>query len=104
MSITVQALVDLAVIFNAAARSDSGGAIFGYIDPNTMHHVFSFLGPVIAVFVTVVSLTVSVFVVFRDRLVGRFAGWSRLRLAVAGTAVICLLIGVGAIVFRRLQG
>jgi hypothetical protein len=103
MSITVQALVDLVVIFNALAPVDTGGPICGYIDPNTMHHVFSFLGPVIAVFVTLLSLTASVFVLFRDRLANRFAGWSRFRLAVAA-AVICLLIGVGAIVFRLLQG
>ncbi len=45
----------------------------GYIDPNTMHHVFTFFGPMLAFFAAGAGIFVSIFFFFRHHL----AKWFR---------------------------
>jgi hypothetical protein len=102
--VSIEAFDKLVAAVTGLSGGNSIAPICGYIDPNTMRHAFSFLGPFIAVFAALLSLGASVLILFRDGLVGRFAGWSRFRLVVAAIVVICLLIGVAVVVLRLVQG
>ncbi len=67
---------------------------FGYIDPNISQHVFSLLGPVLAVLGTMGGLTVAGLVFVRRRVVSYFrkASWPR------RIATLSLVLGVMAVV------
>lgn len=68
--------------------------IVGYIDPNTSQHVFSMLGPILAVLGTAGGVIVTALVLVRHRIGSYFrkASWAR------RVAAISLVLGVSAIV------
>lgn len=73
---------------------------FGYIDPNTSQHVFSLLGPILALLAATGGLVVTGLVVIRHRIVSYFkkASWAT-RIATASIIVGALAI-VSVIVCR----
>jgi len=72
----------------------AGSNICGYIDPNTSQHVFSLLGPILALLAATGGLAVTGFVLVRHRIASYFkkVSWAT-RIAVAS-----IIVGVLAIV------
>jgi uncharacterized membrane protein YcjF (UPF0283 family) len=69
-------------------------ALLGYIDPNISQHVFSLLGPILAVLGTMGGLAVAGFLCVRRRVASYFAkaSWAR------RVATLSVVIGVLAVV------
>jgi hypothetical protein len=63
----------------------------GYIDPNTMHHVFTFLAPVLAFFAVIASAIISVAYFLRYRLVGWFRRVSGVKLVLLALVLVSAL-------------
>lgn len=60
--------------------------VASYIDPNTMQHVFTFLGPILAFFVTAAGVIISVVFFLRHHLVNWFRKTSGMKLV-----IVCLV-------------
>jgi hypothetical protein len=65
--------------------------VIGYIDPNTVHHVFTFLAPVLAFFAVIASAIISVVYFLRYRLVGGFRRLSGVKLVLMWLALVSAL-------------
>ncbi|MFC1677134.1 hypothetical protein ACFL3G_08750 [Planctomycetota bacterium] len=70
---------------------DTFGMIIGYIDPNTMHHVFTFFGTIAAFFAGGLGVIVSAVYFLRHHLRSWCKKMSRLKLFVSLLAVILIL-------------
>lgn len=70
---------------------DLGWQVMGYIDPNTMHHVFTFLAPVLAFFAVVASTIISVVYLLRHHLVSWFRKVSGVKLVVLWLLLVSIL-------------
>ena len=66
----------------------------GYIDPNTMHHVFTFLAPVLAFFAVIASAIISVAYFLRYRLVGWFRKVSGVKLVLLWLLLLSILAAI----------
>jgi len=66
----------------------------GYIDPNTMHHVFTFLAPVLAFFAVIASAIISVVYFLRYRLVGWFRRLSGVKLVLLLLLLVSVLAAI----------
>lgn len=75
-------------------------SVLGYIDPNTMHHVFNFLGPILAFFAAGAGAIVSVVFFLRRRLFGWLKRTSRLKLLAILTVFVSLITIVILIVYK----
>jgi hypothetical protein len=65
--------------------------VIGYIDPNTMHHVFTFLAPVLACFAVVASTIISAVYLLRHHLVSWFRKASGVKLVLLWLALVSVL-------------
>ena len=74
--------------------------IWGYIDPNTSHHVFSLLGPMLAFLGTVGGLAVGVLLCIRHRIVLYCKTASRAKWAAIVTVALGALAVASVIVCR----
>jgi hypothetical protein len=74
--------------------------IIGYIDPNTMHHVFTFLAPVLAFFAVVASTTISVVYLLRHHLVCWFRKVSGVKLTLLWLVLLSVLITVVVVSYK----
>lgn len=79
---------------------NSGGPIIGYIDPNNMHHIFTFLVPILAFFTSGASLIVSAIFFLRRRSASWFRKVSRLKLIILCLILIAALTIVIAISYK----
>ena len=68
--------------------------VIGYIDPNTMHHVFTFLAPVLAFFALIASAIISVVYFLRYRLVGWFRRLSGVKLVLLWLLLVSVLAAI----------
>lgn len=71
-----------------------------YIDPGTMQHVFTFIGPILAFFAIGAGLIVSAFVFLHHRSLAWFKKTSRLKLFLVWLAIVSVLDVVVAIVYK----
>jgi hypothetical protein len=90
--VSIEAFDKLATMVSELPSGDFAVLVCGYIDPNTMHHVFSFFAPVIAVLAMLLSVTALISVLFRNRLVGLLAKRWPVKLAVAAIVLIALAL------------
>jgi len=74
-----------------------GQEIMSYIDPNTMHHVFTFLGPILAFFIAVAGVLISAVLFLRYHLVAWFRKARGAKLV--AMFLVLVLITTGAMVF-----
>jgi len=74
--------------------------VIGYIDPNTMHHVFTFLAPVLAFFAVVASTTVSVVYLLRHHLVCWFRKASGVKLTLLWLMLLSVLITIVVVSYK----
>jgi hypothetical protein len=68
-----------------------GSRVIGYIDPNTMHHVFTFLAPVLAFFAVVASTIISAVYLLRHHLVSWFRKVSGVKLVLLWLLLVSVL-------------
>lgn len=68
--------------------------VIGYIDPNTMHHVFTFLAPVLAFFAVVASTIISVVYLLRNHLVSWFRKVSGIKLTLLWLVFVSVLTAI----------
>jgi hypothetical protein len=73
-----------------------GQQVAAYIDPNTMHHVFSFFGPLLAFFAAVAGMVISVIFFLRHHIVSWFKKVSGIKFI--AVLLVLVLIVTGAIV------
>lgn len=71
-----------------------------YIDPNTMHHVFTFFGSVLAIFAAGLSLVISAVFLFRYRIVTCLAKASRFKLMIICFVVISILVTAVSVIVK----
>lgn len=92
----ISALQSMTLSLMECIWENLGEQIAGYIDPNTMHHVFTFLGPILALFTAVASVVISAVFFLRYRLASWFRKASGLKLFIAW--LVLMSIAVSAIV------
>lgn len=68
--------------------------VIGYIDPNTMHHVFTFLAPVLAFLAVIASAIISVAYLLRYHLVGCFRRVSGVKLVLLWLVLVSVLAAI----------
>lgn len=71
--------------------------IISYVDPHTTHHVFTLLGPLLALLGTMAAMIVTAALFFRCRLIAWFREASRLKLAIFLVVVSGLIAYVLAV-------
>jgi hypothetical protein len=62
-----------------------------YIDPNTMQHVFTFLGPILAFFTVAAGVIISVVFFLRHHLVSWFRKTSGMKLIAVGLILVSIV-------------
>ena len=67
-----------------------GQQVTGYIDPNTMQHVFTFLGPILAFFAAAASVIISAVFFLRHHLVS----WLKKASGVKLVAISLVLVSI----------
>lgn len=70
------------------------GVILSYIDPNNMHHFFTFLGPLLVFFSAVAGIAASIVYFLRGRLRAWFQTASGVKLVMIWTGLVSGLIVV----------
>ncbi len=65
--------------------------VTGYIDPNTMQHVFTFLGPILAFFTVTAGVIISVVFFLRHHLVGWFRKTSGIKLVIVSLVFVSIV-------------
>ena len=73
--------------------------VLSYIDPNTMHNVFTFLGPLLAFFAAGAGIVVSAFLFFRRWIVAWFKKASDLKLFIVLTVFALAVAVLGLCIF-----
>ena len=81
-------------------RPNLGWQVIGYIDPNTMHHVFTFLAPVLAFFAVVASTIISVVYLLRHHLVSWFRRVSGVKLVLLWLLLILVLTAIVVVSYK----
>ncbi len=74
--------------------------VIGYIDPNTMHHVFTVLAPVLAFFAVVASTIISVVYLLRHHLVSWFRNVSGVKLVLLWLALVSVLATIVVVSYK----
>lgn len=77
-----------------------GWQVIGYIDPNTMHHVFTFLAPVLAFFAVVASAIISVVYLLRHHLVNWFRKISGVKLVLLWLLLVSVLATIVVVSYK----
>lgn len=73
MGSVLDALQNLALGLTECVSRNLGQQVMCYIDPNTMHHIFTFLGPILIFFAAAANIVVSAVFFLRHQL----ATWFR---------------------------
>ena len=89
----------LCTLWDVAVKN-LGRFVPGYIDPSTMHHVVTFLGPILAFFTAAASVTVSFFLFNRRRLLAWSKKASRLKLFVLWSALVIVLTTIIVVAYK----
>ncbi len=76
------------------------GMIIGYIDPNTMHHVFTFFGTIAVFFAGGLGVIVSAVYFLRHHLRSWCKKASRLKLFVSLLVAVLILIVITVVVIK----
>lgn len=77
-----------------------GWRVIGYIDPNTMHHVFTFLAPVLAFFAVIASTIISVVYLLRHHLVSWFRKVSGVKLVLLWLLLLSVLTTIVVVSYK----
>ncbi len=77
-----------------------GWQVIGYIDPNTMHHVFTFLAPVLAFFAVIASTIISVVYLLRHHLVTWFRKVSGVKLVLLWLLLLSVLTTIVVVSYK----
>lgn len=77
-----------------------GCQVIGYIDPNTMHHVFTFLAPVLAFFAVIASAIISVVYLLRHHLVTWFRKVSGVKLILLWLLLLSVLTTIVVVSYK----
>lgn len=74
--------------------------VIGYIDPNTMHHVFTFLAPVLTCFTVVASTIISAVYLLRHHLVSWFRKVSGVKLTLLWLVLVSVLTTIVVVSYK----
>lgn len=74
--------------------------VTGYIDPNTMQHVFTFLGPILALFTAAAGVIISVVFFLRHHLAGWFRKTSVIKLIMVFLVIVSIVACVIIVTYK----
>lgn len=74
--------------------------VAGYIDPNTMHHVFTFLGPLLVFFAAAASVIISVVFFLRHHLTAWFRKASCVKLIAVWLVLVLVLATFFMVIYK----
>ncbi len=100
MCFGIDVLWNLSLILIDYVPPNLGWQVIGYIDPNTMHHVFTFLAPVLAFFAVVASTIISVVYLLRHHLVSRFRKVSGVKLVLLCLVLVSVLATIVVVSYK----
>jgi hypothetical protein len=100
MCFGIDVLCNLSLTLIDYVPPDLGWQVIGYIDPNTMHHVFTFLAPVLAFFAVVASTIISVVYLLRHHLVSWFRKVSGVKLTLLCLVLVSVLTTIVVVSYK----
>lgn len=100
MCFGIDVLCNLSLTLIDYVPPNLGWQVIGYIDPNTMHHVFTFLAPVLAFFAVVASTIISVVYLLRHHLVSWFRKVSGVKLVLLWLLLVSVLATIVVVSYK----
>jgi len=100
MCFGIDVLRNLSLSLIDFVSGDLGRQVIGYIDPNTMHHVFTFLAPVLAFFAALASAIISAVFLLRHHLVSWFRKASGGKLVVLWLVLVSVLTTIVVVSYK----
>lgn len=100
MCLVIDVLWNLSLSLIDYVPPNSGWQVIGYIDPNNMHHVFTFLAPVLAFFAVVASTIISAVYLLRHHLVSWFRKVSGVKLVLLWLLLVSVLATIVVVSYK----